>query len=300
MNLSNLHRVFIGLALLLLFISACGSATVSPTDTPTLPPDDNPTTGAISRSTRQARATLDAQATATQQAHLDGTATQVAAEATQTAVAQVDATATVAARATARAIVAAKADWPLLISESFTDNQLGWPLGLKQDHSLAVTSTLGAGRYHWVVNVVNGNSYFNLIPENSPRLDEFHAAVNVQFVQGNDDGQSAYGLAFRHVEDDYGFFGILKSGEFLVLEVHHTGIYKSIGGHSPAIDTRPGHTNRLEVVGIGSDFVFLINGQQVAMMTADIDPGQIGLGVDSARRASEAQVEFTEFEVNAP
>ena len=177
---------------------------------------------------------------------------------------------------------------------------MGWPLGLKQDHSLAVTSTIEAGHYHWVVNVVNGNSYFNLIPTNGPSLDKFQAAVNVQFVQGNDDGQSAYGLTFRHVEDDYGFFGILKSGDFLALEVHHTGIYQSIGGNNPAIVTRPGYINRLEVVGIGSDFVFLINGQQVAQMTADIDPGQIGLGVDSARRASEARVEFTDFEVHAP
>jgi hypothetical protein len=53
---------------------------------------------------------------------------------------------------------------------------------------LAVTSTIEAGRYHWVVAVVNGNSYFNLIPTNSPSLNKFQAAVNVQFVQGNDDG----------------------------------------------------------------------------------------------------------------
>jgi hypothetical protein len=147
---------------------------------------------------------------------------------------------------------------------------------------------------------VNGNSYFNLIPTNGPSLDRFHAAVNLQFMQGNDDGQSAYGLTFRHVEDDYGFFGILKSGDFLALEVHHTGIYQSIGGRSAAIDTRPGHTNRVEAVGVGSDYVFLINGRQVAQMTADIAPGQIGLGVDSARRASTAEVEFSEFEVHAP
>ena len=267
MTLSKLQRVLAGLALMLIFISGCSSAPVPTsiphTSTPHFAPDDNPTTGAMARSTRQAQATV------TRQAMLNE-------EATQTAEAQVDATATVVARATAQAIVAAKADWPSLIRESFSDNQLGWPLGLTQDHSLAVTSTITTGRYHWVVNVMNGNSYFNLIPTNGPSLDKFQAAVNVQFVQGNDDGQSAYGLTFRHVEDDYGFFGILKSGRFLALEVHHTGIYQSIGESSPAIDTRPGHPNRLEVVGIGSDFVFLINGQPVAQLTADIDPGQIG------------------------
>ncbi len=297
MNFSKFHRVLLGLGLLLFVAAGCSSAPIAVPHTATPSAanlDDNPTTGAIARSTRQA------QATAIQRALLDEAATQAAVKATQTAEAHADATATVVARATAQAIVAAKSAWRLLIGESFTDNQLGWPLGLKQDHSLAVTSTIEAGGYHWLVKVVNGNSYFNLIPANGPRLTDFHAVVNVQFVQGNDDGQSAYGLAFRHVEDDYGFFGILKSGDFLALEVHHTGIYQSMGGRSPVIDTRPGHINRLEVVGIGSDFVFLINGQQVGMMTAEIDPGQIGLGVDAARRADTARVEFTDFEVHAP
>lgn len=299
MNFSKFHRVLLGFGLLLFFAAGCGAApapiAVPHTATPSAANlEDNPTTGAMARSTRQA------QATATRQALLNEEATQAAVKATQTAEAQVDATATVVARATAQAIVAAKAAWPSRISESFTDNQLGWPLGLKQDHSLAVTSTIEGGGYHWLVKVVNGNSYFNLVPTHSPTFTNFYAAVNVQFGSGNDDGQSAYGLTFRHVDNDYGFFGILKSGDFLALEVHHTGIYQSMGGSSAVIDTRSRHTNRLEVVGIGSDFVFLINGQTVGMMTAEIDPGQIGLGVDAARRADTAEVEFTDFEVHAP
>jgi hypothetical protein len=291
--------VIIGLVLLVIFASGCDPAPTSISLQQTTTPnpasiEDNPTTGAIVRSTRQALATV------TQQARLNAEATQAIIQATQTAEARADATATVAAQGTAQAIVREKADWPLLITESFQGNQLAWPIGLTQDHSLAVTSTIEAERYHWTVTVVSGNSYFNLVPTNSPTLTDFTAAVNVQFVQGNDDGQSAYGLTFRHVADDYGFFGILKSGDFLALEVHHTGIYQSIGGSSPLIDTRPDHITRLEVIARGADFVLLINGQQVGMLTAEIDPGQIGLGIDSARRAREAQVAFSDFEVHAP
>jgi hypothetical protein len=298
MSLSRFHRALIGFVLLLLFTSGCGSEpapiAVPHTATPDFASDDNPTVGAVVRVTRQA------QATATQRAVLDEAATRTAVEATQTAEARADATATVIARATAQAIVAEKAEWPLQISESFQDNQLGWPVGVKQDHSLAVTSTIEAGNYRWLVNVVNGNSYFNLVPTNSSTFTNFYAGVNVQFGQGDNDGRLAYGLTFRHVDNDYGFFGITKSGEFLALEVHHTGIYQSIGDHVPTLDTRPGHTNRLEVIGCGSDFVFLINGRQVGMLTAEIDPGQIGLGVDAARHVDTAQVEFTDFEVHAP
>jgi hypothetical protein len=297
MNLLRLHCAVSGLILLFLSASGCNPAPIAMphTATPSAASlEDNPTTGAIARSTRQAQATV------TQRTVLNEAATQAVVQTTQTAAAHANATATLIARATAQAIVTEKADWPLRLTETFTSNQLGWPLGLKQDHSLAVTSTIEGGGYHWVVKVVNGNSYFNLVPTNSPTFTNFYAGVNVKFGPGSDDGQSAYGLAFRLVDNDYGFFGIRKSGEFLALEVHHTGIYQSIGDRVPALDTRPGHANRLEVIARGSDFIFLINGQQVGMLTAEIDPGQIGLGVDAARRADTAEVEFTDFEVHAP
>jgi hypothetical protein len=297
MNPLKLHCAASGLVLALLFATGCNPAPMAVPLTATLSAanlEDNPATGAIARATRQA------QATATQRAVSEEAATRTAVKATQTAETQVAATATVMARATAQAIVMEKTAWPLRVTESFTDNQLGWPIGVKQDHSLAVTSTIAGGRYQWIVNVVNGNSYFNLVPTYSPTFTNFYAGVNVLFGPGDDDGRLAYGLTFRHVDNDYGFFGIRKSGEFLALEVQHTGIYQSMGDRSPTIDTRPGHTNRLEVIGRGSDFVFLINGQPVGMLTAEIAPGQIGLGVDAARRVDTAQVEFTDFEVHAP
>jgi hypothetical protein len=181
-----------------------------------------------------------------------------------------------------------------------TSNQLGWPIGLRQDHSLAVTSTIEAGSYQWVVKVVNGNSYFNLMPTQSPRFEDFAAAVSVTFGPEAPEELVAYGLTFRHVEDDYGFFGITPSGVWQSLEVHHTGIYQHVLSTSETIDTRPGRTNRLEVIARGSDFVFLINGQQVGTLSADIDPGQIGLGVDALQSTDTTEVEFTDFEVHAP
>jgi hypothetical protein len=299
MNFSTLQRGL--LVALLIFVAGCVSAVVTPTATPSLAPDDNPTTGAIARSTRQAQATVTRQAQldeATMQA--DVQATQAAVQATQIAEDHAHATATAAARVTVQAIVTEQAAWPLRLTEVFTDNQLGWPLGLKQDHSLAVTSTLKDGRYRWVVKVDNGNSYFNLVPTHSPSMTDFVAAVNVKFGSNVPDELVAYGLTFRQVDDDYGFFGITPAGMWQALEVHHTGIYQRILSSSELIDTRPGTTNRVEVIARGSDFVFLINGEQVGTLSAEIDPGQIGLGVDALQSAAAAEVEFTNFEVHAP
>jgi hypothetical protein len=276
------------------FMAGCAATAVTPTATPALLPDHDPTAGALVRSTRQAQATV------TRQAQLREEATQAAASATQTAEARTAAAATTAARATIQAIVTEKDTWPLIINEDFADNELAWPVGLKQDHSLAVTSTLEAGRYQWVVKVDNGNSYFNLIPTNTPVITDFVAAVNVMFEPSDDVALVTYGLTFRHVQDDYGYFGITPSGMWQALEVHHTGIYQRQLVSSELIDTRPGRVNRLEVIGRGSDFVFFINGQQVGMLSAEIDPGQVGLGVDALQSADTIGVEFTNFEVRAP
>jgi hypothetical protein len=56
----------------------------------------------------------------------------------------------------------------------------------------------------------------------------------------------------------------------------------------------------LEVIGRGSDFVFFINGQQVGTLSAEIDPGQIGLGVDALQSSDTTEVEFTDFAIHAP
>jgi hypothetical protein len=84
------------------------------------------------------------------------------------------------------------------------------------------------------------------------------------------------------------------------LEVHGTGVYQRQLVSSALIAAQPGKANRLEVIGRGSDFVFLINGQQVGTLSAEIDPGQIGLGVDAFQSSDTAEVVFSDFEVYAP
>ncbi len=273
-------------------IAAPGRATAAPTSA-----SDNPTAGAILRATRQAAATQTRAATA---AALASQTALAAAGVTQTAGAQAAATATVGARATLQALYTAEHSWPQRVNETFADNTLGWPTGLTQDQYLAVTTTVAGGRYQWLTAIASSGAYTNLAPAKGPVLGDFYAAVTVQFVQGNDDGHSAYGLAFRLVNEDFGFFGIMKSGDYLLMETHNSNVDQDEQLNSPLIATGPGATNRIAVVGIGSDFVCLINNEPVTEMGADIAPGQIGLGVEAVDPAKPAEVDFTSFEVRAP
>ena len=211
-----------------------------------------------------------------------------------------NATATVVARSTRDAILALPATWTSHLLDSFADNHLNWPIGITQDHSLSVDSQIIDGQYQWTVHVVNGNSYFNLVPSNIATFTAFYAVVTVVFGQGNDDGMSPYGVAFRHVDNDYGFFGISKTGLYRILEVHNTGIYQEQISDSAAINKSPDAANRIAVIGVGSDFVFLVNDQPMGQINADITPGQIGLGVDTLSNSPPALVQFTNFEVDTP
>jgi len=214
-------------------------------------------------------------------------------------------TATALAQAVTKSILATQAPWRPLFVESFADNHLGWPTGIQQDEAILVTTAITNGKYLCTVNPKHSNSYWNLIPTGGKSLNDFSAAVNLRFIRGSDNGALssaayAYGLVFRHVNDDYGFFGLQDNGKFRVLVVYHTGIYQDITQSAPAIRTQPGQVNRIAVRAIGSNFVFLINDQVVWQLTEDMAPGEIGLGVDVRSKQSEAQVEFTNLEVRAP
>ena len=285
-----------------ILLISCAAAPLAPSATPAPPPtsaSDNPTAGAARRLTQQAATAVAA--TLTQRA-LDVTeraaATQTAqAAARVTAAAQTQAA--VQAAATGQAVLAAKGLWPQRLLESFADNHLGWPLGLTADHSLSVTSSIDAGRYHWVTHVTNGNSYFNLAPSQAPVFTDFFAQVTLRFVAGNDNGESAYGLVFRLLKSDYGFFGVAKSGRYRILEVHDSGVYQLDESDLSAAAV-VGAPVRLAVIAVGPDFDFLVNDQLVGQMNADFTPGQIGLGIDALTKSGDAQVDFSDFQVNAP
>lgn len=295
MRTSKLFNVLLGLTLLLVCLTAC-DPTPPPAEpqpiaaTSTLQPDDNATSGAAIRSTRQAKGTLDT---------LNAQKTMEVEEA-ETARAQSNATKTVVARVTGEAVFAARSGWSNVISDSFQDNSLGWLLGVTTDRSPVVTAKIADGHYQWAVVVPDSGSYINLVPSKSPTFSAFHVSASVKFVSGDPGNQTFYGLVFRRVGRDYGFFGIAQTGILRMLEVHDSGIVSLNQESSEFIKTGAGQINRIEVVAIGPDFVFLINDHVVGQMNAELGPGTIGLGVEAASEAGQAQVWFSDFEIAAP
>lgn len=304
----------LGLVVVLLIAGVAGATTLlrpenltrlaprspTPPATPTLSGVDKENTAvAVQRPTRTALARQNAAATATAQAQAE--ATEASARITEEARigATAEALATEQARVAAKAILAAQTDWSVAFSDVFDNNFYRWPLEPQRDSSIAVVPEIQNGALRFTVTVDNGNSYENFVPENSPVFTDLYAAVDVRFLGPEVDGQSAYGLIVRHVDQDYIFFGIKDDGRFRVLVVFGSGIYQLHDMGSSAI--QPDEVNRLAIGVIGHDFVFLINDEIVWQITEDDSTaGQVGLGVDALTAHDQTQVEFDNLEVRAP
>ncbi len=249
--------------------------------------DADATAGAKSRSTQQAK-TRAANAAATEAAQQ--TATAAAAEATAEAEAQ----------ATAQAIIAAQAAWPVVVSDNFSSNQLGWPVGPSDDDYFTITTTVKSKKFAWVF-LPKRSAYANAYPLNPKTYGDFSATVKVKFVQGGEDTNSTAGLVFRHSDPDYGFFGIDAAGHYVVnLVFPGSGLQIFQQAHSDAIQTGTGQVNQLTVRSLGPDLVFLVNDKVAWQTSHDLPEGDMGLGVDSQDKGNAVSLEFTQYEVHAP
>jgi hypothetical protein len=296
----TLGRKILPYLLALLFIMICvacaksgppeaASVSLVPSTATLSPAQRDATEGAIVQATRRVQATLDTQAIRQSQS----------ATATADWYRRQQATETALLVEKARELTFAQASWTPVLTDKFTSNTLGWPQGLQEDDSMAITALISNGQYMWtMVNPKHDNSYWNLTPTLGQIFTDFYAKIKLEFIQGEATGDYAFGLVFCHQNDDYGFFGLRKDGRFQVLAVFDKSIYQDIVMRSPAISLD--QPNQLGVRASGSDYIFLINGRPVWYMNEDFTPGEIGLGVEVMVKGGEAQAAFTDLIVYAP
>src|SRR3990172_1247805 len=117
----------------------------------------------------------------------DAVAQQASAAPTMTAaMARLSATATV------------QAYWPLVISDTFDDNENGWRVGNASDNFADTSWTISGGAYHWTLAAHRSVHWF-IVPD-LPALSVFRAGVTA--VSSGQTANAEYGLVFRHADND--------------------------------------------------------------------------------------------------
>jgi hypothetical protein len=266
---------------------------------PTLVP--TPTLSGRELEDTQVAITQDAESTEiAHQAEMTATAVkhQQDIDATQ-AVLDTRATQAAMAQLAAQTMEAAQGTWPLLTKVDPANPFHDWPTGDISGGGLLVTATISTTQYVWNVAPKASGGFLAVTPTINPKVTDFYAKVDLQFVAGDSAGGFIYGLVFRKKGSDLGFFGLSNDGYWHTYNV--TGFTTAINeGPNSAILTKPGDVNHLLVRSIDNSFVFSVNDAVIASWDADFQDGTVGLGAEVERQGNPAQVQFGNFEVHVP
>jgi hypothetical protein len=262
----------------------------------------------IATATAQAEATAMAQtaaitqAEATATAQAEATAEALVAQSTAEALTQATSLPEITqATATVMACIhqtdLAPADWGVVVCDNFDANVLDWSEGEYEGDLITGDKSISGGRYQWEGNALDDVIWWS-IPDMEP-VSDFYLTARVRRVSGVEDGQ--YGLVFRRADkQNYGLFKI-EDSQYYKFSIRYEGEWDAVIEWTESSTIRPGETNRLTVVGVGSHFTFYINDQYVGEADEDrLSPGEAGLAIELLDAGDAAVFEFDDFEVRAP
>ncbi len=188
---------------------------------------------------------------------------------TSTGTASATATATLAPTNTpAPTATATSSTGNILYQDSMTDNPSGWV----NDSSRGCTEQ--SDGYH-----VTGASCF------APGVNVGDAGMAVDTLEASTTSTSAFGIVFREADaNDLYVFEISADGRWAAYKlVSGTKTFLQNFTANSAINTGSGATNNLNVIAIGSNFSFSVNGTTVGTATdSSISSGQWGVGSSSS------------------
>ncbi len=185
-------------------------------------------------------------------------------------------------------------DWPIVLADDFSTNENGWPIIDLQAEKTAITEDT---QYKWWAKAKDWNIFWRR-PISYENLKDFYVSVDAKYIEGT--GLGNYGLIFRHDASDYYIFVINDEGWFTIGKVV-SNQYEPIVIWSIFSGIKPGETNQLAVIGIGSRFNCFINGYQVASISdTKITKGKVALAMLLFENGDESTFLFDNFELRAP
>ena len=190
----------------------------------------------------------------------------------------------------------AAGDWPLLMLDSFVDNQNEWIDGeIDDDYATILVSV--DGTYTW--NVIQSKQGFTWrVWPAVDSLSDFYLAVDAQNRSDNADAQ--YGLIFRNQEDDYYYFEI-RDGQHFRFFLYESNQWKELLPYTYTDAIIPRGINHLAVVSQNNQFTLWINDQFVGQAYGSSPAeGQVGVIIGLSYEGEESYIVFDNFEIRVP
>jgi rhomboid family protein len=193
----------------------------------------------------------------------------------------------------AQATGAAQQQWPIYLSDTFSNNANHWPTGNQDDVLRSGSVSMTDGAYRLELTAKNG-----FIQREHPLMSpvgDFYLAVTAQGDSRVPD--APYGLYFRGDADNAYVFQI-DDNQVFDLSVHSQGGWHTLIPPTDNLAIHPGQENRLAVEAEGAHLVLFVNDQYVGE-TADstLKSGDAGIAVGLNRAGETAIFQFRNFEL---
>lgn len=245
------------------------------------------TVDAYRKETETARANANATA--------EAQATQVAVNATNTALAQIEATQLAYSGELNLAM-----KWTGSFLDSFDQNSYDWASGARTGDRADMTWTIADGVYKWDALAKEGFVWW-VYPEMEEYTD-FYYAVDLDIIQGPPEAEQ--GLVFRMKKsgEDYSYYLYEISND-----QNYAVWYRDASGWDEIVPWTPSDLiknegyNRLALIAQGARIVFFINNQYVAEATDDrLLSGKLGLCVGLDENGQTGLWQFDNLEIRVP
>jgi hypothetical protein len=188
--------------------------------------------------------------------------------------------------------------WNPFLTDNFSEVSDLWETGSDEDPELAsIEWKIQNGVYRWQANAISPFVWW-VAPETGP-LGDFYLSVKARQLDNPEVGE--YGLVFRQAdEESYYLFEISEYGNY-ALFIHTIDGWETLLDWTQHSAISIGNTNRLAILGSGSDFIFFVNEIAVAEYSDDRLPtGEVGLLIGLSNDGDQATWEFDDFELRVP
>jgi hypothetical protein len=187
--------------------------------------------------------------------------------------------------------------WPLVISDTFDNNNNQWPIGTKDSDLSTEQLSIDNGKYNWTATAKDGFVYWTTPITETTK--DFYLAVDAMQISGPEDGETD--LVF-HEADTSNFYLFEVSGvkKFSVSQLIQDEWQTRIDWTDSEF-IQPLQSNHLVVIGKGKDYYFFINGNLVGTYTeTTASQGSSGVAVALYNKGDTGHFAFDNFELRIP
>jgi hypothetical protein len=189
------------------------------------------------------------------------------------------------------------ADWPVVFSEPFDNNENGWDIGPVKTKYWEVATSISGGVFHLsLITMVPGPwAFYPLLGE----LRDFFVSIGIRKINGT--RSADFGLLFREAEGSHYYFRINPESRTYNVTLLFNSKWTDVINWKQYKRIFPYGVNRIAVMAEGAQYIFFINGEEVDRME---DParrtGRIGAGITLYNSGDRIKLEADDLIVRAP